>query len=468
MDNIILISCPQSLIKKRLPFGFNQEPMHLLYLGKVIKDIANPVILDYTVNKYDPGELIDSLNHYKPKIIGFTFTAASYLTFQQILNDISSVKKQNGLITVAGGVQASSMPDYIFRDNPELDFIIYGEGEVPFRDFVNSKSSQYDKVKNLFSRGKDTSYKGDEYNLIDVEELGWPDRTMVSQSKYRDYRSLSKIGSIFSSRGCPYACSFCYNSLSENRQLRFRSVESLIEEVLEAKNKFDIHNFYILDDFFTIKPERVKLFCNEILSKEIDIRWACQGRADQGDYEMFKLMKDSGCKSIAMGIESIAEKNLKYIGKNTNKEKMLKTIGLAQKAGIKLRGNFIIGFPGESHEEIMANINFAASLRLYRTAFFILTPFPHSLIWNEAVERKLIDVDNIDWDRFSQFNPFFTDKVGPGELIRYLNWGNQHTANNIMQRFYYYFLSRDKIGFIKDYFSYYLNGVKYKNKDLSN
>jgi len=396
MENIILINCPENLIKKKLPFGYSQEPLHLLYLGKVIKDIANPVILDYTADKYDPGELIDKLNNYKPKIVGFTFTAASYLTFKQILDDISTVKRKNEFITVAGGVQASSMADYTFRNNPDLDFIIYGEGEIPFRDFVNSKSNQYDKVKNLFSRDKGTPYKGDEYNLVDVEELGWPDRTKVSQTKYRDYKTLGKLGNIFSSRGCPYACSFCYNSLKENRGLRFRSVESLIEEVLEAKNKFDIHDFFILDDFFTIKIERVKSFCSEILSKNIDIRWACQGRADLGDYEMFKLMKDSGCKSIGMGIESIIDRNLNYMGKKTNKEKMIKTIGLAQKAGLQLRGNFIIGFPGESHEEIKTNINFAASLKLHRTAFFMLTPYPHSMIWNEAVERNIIDVDAIN------------------------------------------------------------------------
>ena len=456
MENIILISCPQHLTRDRLPFGYSQEPLHLLYLGKVIKDIANPVILDYNVERYDPGELIDHLNNYKPKIIGFTFTAASYLTFQQILSDISSVKKKNGFITVAGGIQASSMPDYTFRNNPDLDFIIIGEGEIPFRDFVNSKSSQYEKVKNLFSRNNDTAYKGDEYNVIDVEELGWPDRTMISQNKYRDYKTLRSIGSIFSSRGCPYACSFCYNSLSENRSLRYRSAESLIEEVIEARDKFGIHCFFIMDDFFTFNIDRVKSFCNGILSKKIKIRWYCQGRADQGDYEMFKLMRDSGCRSIAMGIESGSEKNLKYIGKKTNKEKMLKTIGLAQKAGIKLRGNFIIGFPGENHEEIMSNIAFAKSLKLSRTAFFILTPFPHSLIWNEAVERKLIDVDTIDWNRFNQQSPFFVDKVGPRELIRYLNWGNQHTTNNILQKIYNYIVSADKREFIIDYFSYYL------------
>jgi len=97
-----------------------------------------------------------------------------------------------------------------------------------------------------------------------------------------------------------------------------------------------------------------------------------------------------------MGIESIIDRNLNYMGKKTNKEKMIKTIGLAQKAGLQLRGNFIIGFPGESHEEIKTNINFAASLKLHRTAFFMLTPYPHSMIWNEAVERNIIDVDAIN------------------------------------------------------------------------
>jgi len=68
MENIILISCPQHLTRDRLPFGYSQEPLHLLYLGKVIKDIANPVILDYNVERYDPGELIDHLNNYKYKL----------------------------------------------------------------------------------------------------------------------------------------------------------------------------------------------------------------------------------------------------------------------------------------------------------------------------------------------------------------------------------------------------------------
>ena len=427
----------------------------MLYLSKVISDIANPVILDYTVKRYNSWELIDDLNSYKPKIVGFTFTAASYLSFKQILKDVSCVKKRNGILTVAGGVHASSLPDYLFKDNPDLDFIISGEGEIPFRNFVNSTSNNFHKIENLFCRDNGI-YKGNEFLLRDIEELGWPDRTLINSNRYRLYNNLRRVGSIISSRGCPYKCSYCYHSKEDNRVVRYRSVASLIEEIAEAKNKSGIHQFHFNDDFFTLNINRVKSFCNELLEKTMKISWSCQGRADHGDYEMFKLMKDSGCREVTMGIETISEENMEYIEKKISRKSILTTVRTAQRAGLNVRGNFIIGFPDDTNSSIVENINFAKSLKLARTGFYLLTPYPHSKIWDEALKRNLIDLEHIDWNRFSQFSPFFTYKVEPDKLLRYRNWGNHFTSHNFKQKLYYFLLSEDKIKYIKDCSAYLL------------
>lgn len=455
MDKVLLINCPQFLTKKRLPFGFSMEPLHLLYLCKVIKNVADPVILDYTVRKYNKMELIDILNRLKPKIIAFTFTAASYLSFNKILKDITPVKKKNRIVTIAGGVQAFSMPEYIFRNNPDLDYIAYGEGEIPFKEFVDTVGNKSINIKNIFYRNADGLYEGDESLLIDIDQLGWPDRSLISQGMYRDYKTLRKLGMILSTRGCPYKCSFCYYSKKKYRRIRYRSVEGLIEEILEAKKIFDIHQFYFLDDFFTFNIERVKSFCDNILKNNIKISWSCQGRADHGSFEMFKLMYDSGCTEIGMGIENIVDDNLNYIGKKTDKDKMIKTINEVKKAGLNIRGNFIIGFPSDSHETIITNIEFAASLKLQRTAFFMLTPYPHSKIWDEAVNHNIINPNHIDWSKFNQLTPFFINQVSSSDLIRYCNWGNQHTSNNIKQKIYHFFVTDDKKKYVKDYLSYY-------------
>lgn len=158
---------------------------------------------------------------------------------------------------------------------------------------------------------------------------------------------------ILTSKGCPFQCIYC---AARNRGWQSRTPKNCIKELKQAKKKYKIISFEILDDAFNVNKQRVLEFCK--LVKPLKLRWICANglRADLFDEEEAKAMADAGCTSVSFGVESTDPIVLKNIKKGETIEQITKAVNIARKYFKVVNGFFIIGLPGSSYKKDLQSV----------------------------------------------------------------------------------------------------------------
>lgn len=192
---------------------------------------------------------------------------------------------------------------------------------------------------------------------------------------------------VVSSRGCPFSCSFCCRTTG--RRIRFRPVESVIEEICVLQHKYQARNFVFCDEIFTFNRKRVLEFCRQIIEKNIDIEWCCSARVGTLDSETVKAMKDAGCVQISFGFESGSREMLNRFQKKTSLDEAAENIYLVRKHNINIGQDFVIGYPGETQKTILDTLEFCCANNLSPSVNFI-TPLPGSVLFKENIENGIL------------------------------------------------------------------------------
>jgi radical SAM superfamily enzyme YgiQ (UPF0313 family) len=161
---------------------------------------------------------------------------------------------------------------------------------------------------------------------------------------------------IITSRGCPAACRFCSSPSFWGKTLRFRSPQSILDEIKYIRDNYGLIYFSLRDDTFTADRERVMAFCRLLLQEKIYILWNCQSRVNAVDQEMLLMMKRAGCECIQFGVESGSPNVLKELGKKITAEQVKSAALATRRAGINLSIYLITGIPGETDEDLKATL----------------------------------------------------------------------------------------------------------------
>ncbi len=190
---------------------------------------------------------------------------------------------------------------------------------------------------------------------------------------------------IMTSQGCPYQCIYC---AARNRPWRGRSVENCYQELKQAKEKYGIRTFQILDDCFNLKPERVIKFCQKI--KELNLSWYCSNglRVNGFNEKLARAMAEAGCKEVSFGIESIDEVVLENIKKGVNKKMAEEVIRIAKKYFRFVNGFFIIGLPGSTYQKDLTSLHWALKQGI-NAHFSYYLPFDKLMQLDEIFYGKL-------------------------------------------------------------------------------
>ena len=201
--------------------------------------------------------------------------------------------------------------------------------------------------------------------------------------------------SCISSRGCPYACSYCDRSVFR-RSFRYNSAEYLHEHIFYLRERFGIRHINFYDDQFTFNRERVEKFCNRMITNSPGMTFNCAARAEHIDLELLRLMKEAGCWMISLGIESGDEELLTQHRQNANLDMLAGKIRLIKKAGIRVKGLLMMGLPGESEQSIKRSMKYVFSLPIDDINLAKFTPFPGSPLY-----QKIHDLGtfNEDWEK---------------------------------------------------------------------
>jgi radical SAM superfamily enzyme YgiQ (UPF0313 family) len=315
---------------------------------------------------------------------------------------------------ILGGVHPSFTPEETLK-NKEVDFVVRGEGEYTLLNLISTlnEASNLDKVNGISYRIGDTIVHNKPAELIDnLDSLPF---TMKELDLDIDVYSSESLGAMMTSRGCPFSCIYCASNKFWGKRVRFRSIENVIEEIKQIKEKFGTRFFIFDDDTFNINKTRVISLCDAIIREKLNIEWWCEIRSSPIDKEMLTKMKDAGCVSISLGIETGDESILKNIKKGTTLTQIRKCIDMIKEQNIELSTFFMIGFPWEGKREISETIKFMKSIKSSGTVnLSIVTPYPGTELYEILINEGMIK-EQIDWGlcfhhrRKNFFNKNFSD-----------------------------------------------------------
>ncbi len=307
---------------------------------------------------------------------------------------------------IVGGPFATMNSDRILQDCPELDCVGVGEGEELLPDYLNHLDNPGD-VDGLVWRDAGGIVRNAPRPLIrDLNQFPYPDRTSLPidyiESLPLDVPavlSLDKFCTMQTSRGCPYACIYCdIPSLSQGKW-RYRSAEHVLGE-MQQLNDLGYRSIYLTDDHFLLNRKRISEVCRGIMERRLKFNWGCEGRVDAVAVDQLAIMKQANCNFLAFGVEAGTQKVLDRLHKHQTLKQVEHAVSEAKRQGIeRVHGFFVIGSPGETKKEVMASFRFAARLKLDTFGFNRLCVYRGTPLWQEYVDRGIID-DERDWDKW--------------------------------------------------------------------
>ena len=382
--------------------GYN-PPLGLLYIAGYLEKYAkhNITVIDSQVEKLDYSSLESRVRSIRPDIVGIT---AMTMTMIDVIKTVDIVKSLDSNIKVIlGGPHVHLFPEETI-DLKGVDYLVLGEGEVTFKellDSVNDKSRLRDIPGLVFKDNGKIINTGVRPLIKNIDEVPFPARHMVSYKKYTSLLSKGNIvTTIFTSRGCPYKCTFC-DRPHLGKMFRARSPENVVQE-LEECVKMGIDNFLFYDDTFSVNKKRVIDICKEIIKRKLNIDWDIRTRVDNVNEEMLRLMKKAGCNGIHYGIETGSEKILKVLDKGITIEEANRIFELTRKYRIPTLAYFMIGNPTETIDDINTTFKVMKMLKPDYVHLTILTPFPGTKIYFDGLKSGIIKKDY--WREFAK-NP---------------------------------------------------------------
>jgi anaerobic magnesium-protoporphyrin IX monomethyl ester cyclase len=391
-DQEVIGSNPEIIEKER---GFN-PPLGLLYIAAYLEVETSHMIevIDAQVEQLTHEELINSVIKVKPDVVGLT---AMTFTMLDVITVIRSVKKLcPKAIIVLGGPHVNLFPNETIK-LPEVDYLVLGEGEEVFRDLVDQiENGNLDTLRQtkgiVFKYNNQLINTGSRKPIECLDRLPHPARHLTPYKKYSSLLSKGKIvTTLFTSRGCPFKCSFC-DRPHLGKRFRARSADNVIEEI-ENCIELGIHEFLIYDDTFTINRKRVIEICNRIIQKKLDINFDIRSRIDTVDEEMLLLLKLAGCTGIHYGVEAGTDRVLKVLNKGITIAQVKEIFKLTHKIGIPTLAYFMIGNPTETEDEIRQTFIVAKLLNPDYLHLTILTPYPGTQVYAEALNKGIIESD---------------------------------------------------------------------------
>jgi radical SAM superfamily enzyme YgiQ (UPF0313 family) len=440
-------------------------PLGIQTLAPVLRKHGHEVIMFDTCHPdMKKHHIAARVKEESPDVIALSFlSTTSYRLLKSMAKALKTVTPNIPIIT--GGPFATENSDHILEDCPYIDCVGPGEGEELLPDYLDHFHDP-ESVAGLVWRKGDTIIRNPPRPMLkDLDNFPYPDRETLPidyiESLPLDIPavlSMDKFCTIQTSRGCPYKCIYCDIPALNQGKWRFRSPEHVLGEMQELSDK-GYKSIYLTDDHFLLKNKRIEAICEGIIERNLKFKWGCEGRVDSVGLKMMPLLAKANCNFLAFGIEAGTQKILDRLKKDQTLEQVDHAIHEAKNQGIeKVHGFFVVGSPDEKEEDILDSFRFAARLPLDSFGFNRLCVYRGTPLWDEYVERGLIDDDNDwhKWFRCSEVDPTVlpadvvheTRKKGYKLLIKYLILHHPVRTVRLIRRFSKHMRSRDVLKLI--------------------
>lgn len=390
--------------------GSSQPNLGLLMLAAAVRaDGHQPLLLDAGACGSPWDEALSRAVDFAPEVIGLTATTLEVAAAAHFAGALRTHLPEARV--VLGGPHVSAVPEETLRRFPVFDLAVLGEGEETLCELLAVLASGGDPaaVAGLVVRdGAELHASGRRPYLADLDQLplpawdllaGFPQRFSPPAFKARQLPAASLV----TSRGCPNRCIFCDRSVF-GASCHGYSADYVVRMIRELYERYGVREIAFEDDtFITFRPRLVEI-CRQLIDLQLDLSWSCLGRVNHIDAATLSLMQQAGCWQISFGIESGSQEILETIRKNVTLAQIRSAVELCCAAGIKSKGFFIVGHPGETSATLRQTIDLALSLPLDDLSVTMLTPFPGTELHARAAEFGSFDVN---WEKMNLLNAVF-------------------------------------------------------------
>lgn len=381
-------------------------PLGLLAIGTYLKYKGYEVtIVDRSINLNSINKLLDK---YEPDFVG-----VSAITGTMLLDavNLSKVVKNRGIPVIWGGVHPSLLPEQTLQSNI-IDYIVIGEAEESLFQLlqaIENKSSVYD-VEGIAFMDHGSVIINESRSFIDLSKIPITDWSLVNvQDYFQGLGECKKLIRIYTSKGCPGKCTFCYNQAFHKQKWRGRAPEQIADEVQLLVEKYGADGISFIDELWSSDISRMHEICNLFIKRKLDFKWYFNARVDQYTIEDLELMYKAGCRWILFGIESASPRILRQIKKGINLERVTKMFEMCRQIGISTIASFMLGFPDETEEDLRTTAEFAIKLNATYYDFTRYMCYPGTELYNYTIENHLFNppetlqewAEISSWDRIS-------------------------------------------------------------------
>ncbi|MDD5065969.1 MAG: radical SAM protein [bacterium] len=412
------ISSPSSSILLLIPSWGNDRHFYstphlgLGYAASALMKHHHQVkVLDLSFYKKDLNILYRMIKDHQPEVVGITGFTFQYTVALEIIKFIK--KNFPALITVLGGPHANAVADILLEQEQDIDFILRGETEESFPQFIQAlfQGKDFDKVPGLVFRKEGAIVSSPPRYISNLDNLEYPWKAVnpLDYQKGRVHGFICKrlpVTQVISSRGCPYLCTFCAGQTVHGKKIRMRDPVKFVDELEFLKKQFGIREVQIVDDNFTFYRDHAMAVCREMIRRRLNLTWSLPNgvRADRLDEELLLLMKKAGCYYFAFGIEFGSPRILKLVKKSLDLDQARSSIRLANKLHFITQGFFLMGHPEETEKDIELTGQFITSVPLDKIIINLPFPYPGSELFDFYIKNRYKDIKNIDWNYFKELD----------------------------------------------------------------
>jgi magnesium-protoporphyrin IX monomethyl ester (oxidative) cyclase len=370
------------------------EPIGLLYIAAHLRDLGHDIAL------YDPyiGEneaiFIDLVTHWRPRIVA----SAAYTVSEQFCFDLARLTKQidPSVVFVAGGPHATFAAERMLRKCAQIDAITLRESEETLASVASAVESKtaLEDIPGVSCRAAGrivtTTYQP---LRSPIDGLAFPAKDLLSDRYYDKYRATG----VITARGCAYKCDFCV-SPAFFKGVRQRDLAFVAMELRELMRQRDIRHVRFYDDVFAYNAAKMRRLKEHI--GPLGLTFDCYIRVDVTTPEMLELMKACGCVQVRFGVETgdDAQRSRRKGGRTVSFEKHAAIVDKCRQLGIETQASYILGFPGETREDMLRTVEFAERLDTDAVGFYKLTPYPGTVYW------QMLDENTVPLHNYCKFD----------------------------------------------------------------
>ncbi len=365
-------------------------------------------------------QMLERVGQIKPDIlyVGDILHTTGGLAVVFIYNEAARKVKEKypHITTIVGGIFYASASEFTMKENPNIDFCIAGECEETLSDLVRELSSpkpDLSSVKGIARRENGKVVLNPYRPLIqDLDSLPMPAYDLFPMDAYVGHTYWKNYSETWNSRGCPAACTFCYEwgqfdprGNQDLRNYRFRSGKKVVDEMELLYNKFGTRVIVMMDDTYNVSRQRMEETIEESLRRGLKMKWMPLGRAPYfiRDIDLFPDLRRAGCFMCLVGLEVADDEELRKIKKGITVDQVKETVAKLREAGIATVLTWMIGFEDDDEEKIKNRFAAVDEIDPDIIALQFLTPIPGSPIWDEVAKKGMLKMEDLNkkirqWD----------------------------------------------------------------------